>query len=179
MAIASRRSWQMATKSLSGSARAIQFDPSAIRFKIAPINDLAPVQSGDWDLERRHLLADTAKHRAIVQRFTEGRDWEETDLFRDLYQRRIAAGGNVRGATTMEQLAAQYRTRVDGLYEDMRGSGFRLSDHRGRLYPLPMILIGRGGELFIGNQGNHRLAIAQLLGLSQITGNVTCKHALA
>jgi hypothetical protein len=41
---------------------------------------------------------------------------------------------------------------------------------------LPKLLIGRDGEVFIGNQGNHRLAMAQVLGLPRIAGEVICRH---
>jgi hypothetical protein len=40
---------------------------------------------------------------------------------------------------------------------------------------LPKLLIGRDGEVFIGNQGNHRLAMAQVLGLPRIAGEVICR----
>jgi hypothetical protein len=42
--------------------------------------------------------------------------------------------------------------------------------------PLPTFLIGRTGQVFIGNQGNHRLAMAQLLSLTEIAGKVICRH---
>jgi hypothetical protein len=32
--------------------------------------------------------------------------------------------------------------------------------------------------VFIGNQGNHRLAMAQVLGLEQIAGRIVCRHEL-
>jgi hypothetical protein len=146
-------------------------DPRAIRFKISPHDDLTGTKGGDWDIERRYPLADAVKHRAIVQRYRDGRRWEETDLFADNYARRIV-NEPIRGCATMSELLEQYYTRVDGMFEDLKRRGFR-EDHT-----LPKLLIGRDGEVFIGNQGNHRLAMAQVIGLDRIAGEVICRHSL-
>ena len=83
-------------------------DPRIIRFKITPHDDLRGEAGGDWDIERRYQLAAAVKHRAIVQRYRDGRRWEETDLFADTYRRRFESGETVRGEATMEALLAQY-----------------------------------------------------------------------
>jgi hypothetical protein len=56
------------------------------------------------------------------------------------------------------------------MFADLKRNGFRDNG------PLPKLLIGRGGEVFIGNQGNHRLAMAQVIGLPRIAGEVICRH---
>jgi hypothetical protein len=149
-------------------------DPKAIRFKISPHLDLSGTTDGDWDLERRFPLELSAKYRAIIERYRYGKPWEETDLFRDLYRRRFESGDSIRGESTMKGLLAQYYGRVDGLFEAMKRDGFQSKASR-----LPLLLIGRNGELFIGNQGNHRLAMAHVLGLEKIAGEIICRHPLA
>lgn len=163
----------------------VWLDPARIRAKISPVDDLRGAIGGEWDRDRVYPLAEAIKHRSIAQRYREGAGWEETDLFRDAYARRIAAGEGVRGAATMQALLEQYYTRVDGMFEDMRARGFRLGDGR-QAWPLPTLLIGRastsvgtGPEIFIGNQGNHRLAMAQILGLDRFAGRITCRHPQA
>lgn len=146
--------------------------PLDIAFKISPHADLGPVAAGDWDVTRRIPLARCAKHRSIRERYVEGRAWEDTDLFRDVYRRRFANGERVRGCASVEELLAQYYGRVDGMALDMERRGFRPEAG-----PLPGLLIGRGGEVFISSQGNHRLAIARALGLARIAGSVVCRHA--
>lgn len=143
----------------------------AIEFKISPHHDLDDIEAGDWDKARRFPLSEAIKHRSIRQRYADGARWEDTDLFRESYQRRIDNGDHVRGAATMKALLDQYYTRVDGMARDMERRGFRVDAG-----PLPIFLIGRAGEVFIGNQGNHRLAIAQVFGLSQIAGRIICRH---
>jgi hypothetical protein len=145
------------------------FDPSLIRFKISPHDDLWGEKDGDWDVERRHELSRAIKHRSIVQRYVEGKSWAETDLFVDNYAHRIQKE-SVRGASTLAELICQYETRVDGMFDDLQRNGFRADG------PLPKLLLGRNGEVFIGNQGNHRLAMAHVLGLKKFAGDVICRH---
>lgn len=159
-------------------AEVIWTDPSQIRFKISPHDDLKGVQDGDWDVQRRHALEGAVKHVSIAQRYVHGMKWEETALFRDVYSKRISQE-SIRGERTTKDLLAQYYTRVDGMFAEMQAHGFRVVGSDGRRYPLPRLLIGRGGEIFIGNQGNHRLAMAQVLGLERIAGEILCRHKLA
>jgi len=144
-------------------------DPALIRFKISPHSDLTDATDGDWDLERRFQLSTTAKYRSIIQRYQDGLPWEETDLFADTYARRIKTEP-IRGEATMKDLLTQYYTRVDGMFDDLKRNGFRADG------PLPKLLIGRDGEVFIGNQGNHRLAMAHVLRLDKFAGEVICRH---
>ena len=153
-------------------------NPASIEYKISPFLDLPAVKGGDWDLERRHDFKSTAKFRAIVQRFTEGRAWLETDLFADAYARRLAKDGRIGRHRSLASLAEEYTHRIDGLYERLRRDGFRTGNGKGKTYPLPALLVGRDGQVFIGNQGNHRLAIAQVLGLDQFAGRIVCRHSL-
>jgi hypothetical protein len=147
-------------------------DPQAIEFKISPHDDLAKFAPGDWDLERRFPLGEAVKYRSIQQRYVEGRPWEETDLFKNNYARRFKAGDSIRGERTMAGLLSQYYSRVDGMFEDLKANGFKVGG------PLPKLLVGRSGEIFIGNQGNHRLAMAKVLGLKQIAGEIICRHRM-
>lgn len=155
-------------------AKPLWVEARAISFKISPVADLAGRVGGDWDMERRHPIESTIKFRSIRQHFADGRPWEETDLF-GLYAQRFEEDSEIRGATSIEALAAQYYERVDGLHEDMRRNGFKVEQE---LETLPGLLIGRDAEIFIGNQGNHRLAIAWLLDI-RIAGRVACRHELA
>lgn len=146
-------------------------DPRLIRFKISPHADLKANQGGDWDLERRHDLNAIRKYRSIIERYRDGKPWEETELFTDVYRRRFETGDSIRGTANMKELLAQYYGRVDNLFEAMKRDGFKSRESR-----LPRLLIGRDGETFIGNQGNHRLAMAHVLGLERIAGEVICRH---
>lgn len=157
---------------------ALWLDPSRLEFTITPSADLNGMLGGEWDVERRYPLARSVKHRAIVERYRDGVRWEQTDLFRDVYARRLEHGP-VRGAESFDELVAQYYDRVDRMFADLKKHGFRTKDDRGRPIPLPGLLIGRAGDVFLDNQGNHRVAMAKVIGLDRIAGSIRCRHELA
>lgn len=163
-----------AIRSLSGVGEVVWVEPRDIKYRVSPINDLHGIVGGKWDRERLYLLTETVKYRAIREHFVDARPWEETQLFQDIYARRLKTG-HVRGAYSMKELVAQYNSRVDAMAEGMKRDGFLAHDKRGREHPLPSFYVGRDG-LFIGNQGNHRLAIAQVLNIREIAGRIICRH---
>jgi hypothetical protein len=148
----------------------IWLHPAEIRFKIAPSRDLRGDIEGDWDIARRVPLAETVKYQSVVAHVRDGLPWIETALFQDVYSRRLAAGESIRGADTLEGLAIQYAAQVDCVFESMKAGGFTVSKG------LPRLLKGRYGDIFIGNQGNHRLAMAHVLGLKSFAGEIVCRH---
>ena len=150
--------------------------PSLIRYRVSPISDLSGTADGDWDRDRLYLLTETVKYRAIRDHLRDGVPWEQTELFQDIYARRLKSG-HVRGETTLEGLARQYYDRVDGMAQSMMRDGFLTHRKDGKPHPLPGFYEGRSG-IFIGNQGNHRLAIAQVLGITEIAGEIVCRHRL-
>lgn len=166
-----------AIRSLSDVGSVVWFDPCVIRHRVSPINDLHGIVDGDWDRERLYRLTETVKYRAIKEHFSNGKPWEETELFQDIYARRLKTG-HVRGAWSMKELVAQYNSRVDGMAKSMKRDGFQTHRKDGREHPLPGLYVGRDG-LFIGNQGNHRLAITQVLGIREFAGRIICRHPLA
>jgi hypothetical protein len=179
MATQSRLKSPMATRSLSAGDDVLWLNPAAIEFKISPVADLGSSCGGDWDIDRRFPVVETVKFRSVVQHFREGRPWLETDLFRETYTLRLARDGYVGRCRTLAELADEYERRIGGLYRSLRDDGFLIETRTGKSIALPMFLQGRGGEIFIGNQGNHRLALAQLLGLERIAGQISCRHTLA
>ena len=143
---------------------AIRVSPFAVSHKLSC--DLEETEAADWGSKAFVPLDQTIKHRSVMQRYAEGRPWLETELFTQIYPRRFAKGDSVRGCQTLEDLAEQYARRVDALFEDMRRHGFRETvDGEPTSFP---VVIGPGGCLVMGNQGNHRLAMAKALNLESV-----------
>ena len=158
------------------SSDVIRLPPDRLRYKLDDVADLqAPLWPGEWDRERLSPLDQADKHRAIVQRYRDGWKWEDTDLFRHVYRVRFERGEMVRGCHTLAELASQYYSRVDGLYAHLKRHGFltRLPD--GMPVKLPDVYVGRD-EVILSNDGNHRVAMAQLLGLPCVYARVRTRH---
>lgn len=150
--------------------KSIWLDPALIEFKITPVGGLKGVVGGDWDIDRRRHLTETVKYRSVVEHYANGARWQDTELFSDIYARRLSSGEVLRRATTLDGLVEAYKRQVDAIFESMARDGFK------PIGSPPKFFVGRHGDVFIGNQGNHRLAMAHVLGLKSFAGEVVCKH---
>lgn len=153
----------------------IEVAPAAIRFKLAYDLDLGGVRGGEWDLDRRVSIDLTDKHVSMFQRYAEGMRWQDTQLFQGRYSARLMSQ-RVRGATTLDDLAAVYEREVDPIFRDMKKHGFR-TEIAGKPVALPKVHVARNGEVILGNQGNHRLGMAKVLGLQSIPVRIHTVHA--
>jgi len=133
------------------------------------------IMPGDWDFETIELV-DALKYQSIVQYFQDGIPWNETVIFKTKYGPDIAAGGSAKGFHSLQELAEYYEDRYSSLFRSIKNDGFRvLFDHEGEL-DIPHVHIGRTGNILFGNDGNHRLAIAKMLGVERIPCRVMGRH---
>ena len=139
------------------------------------------VVAGDWD-RVREPFDERAVPRGIEQRFVEGRSWHETALF-DAYVDQLERFGNAWGHTSLSGFEKRCEA-VERLYESMRAEGYKRQREldgnvpgtlSGRLDEIH-VDIGRGGELCWRSYGQHRLAIAKLLGLDSVPVFVHRRH---
>ena len=166
---------------LADPAKTVWVNPQNINSKLNYDRDLIfnEIRSGNWDVERRADLENVAKHRSIAQRFVQGLEWKDTEIFQRHYARRFGKGDRIRGALNPEDLAQKYSKEIDALFDNMRQNGFVMTrDADGHLHSLPHLHIGRSGELILGNNGNHRVAIAKVLGIDRIPCWVRSRHSL-
>lgn len=156
----------------------IRVAPSRIRYKFGEDDRDADVAADDWDLAPLCAIERTAKHRSIMQRYRDGLAWEDTDLFRLHYPARFAAGTkSIRGCESLKELAALYYSAFDALFAHLKAHGFKAVINGTRV-PLPDAYLTRAGELVLGNQGNHRVAMAKVLGLPFVLMNIAKAHPL-
>ena len=135
-------------------------------------NDILP---GDWD-QRVKALDLQIKNRSIVQRFRDGVAWRDTDLFKQEYSQRLDAGGTVKGFQDIALLERYYEMRIDAVYADMKKHGFRVAFNGHGMLDIPHVHVGRAGRFLFGNNGNHRVAMAKLLGVKRIPCHVRARH---
>lgn len=145
--------------------------PSAIRWKVSA--DVRTAGAEAIARLERLPVEDTDKQRSIALRYVDGVPWEETPLFQNIYRRRLQQGDSVRQCSNWDDLLEQYRTRVDALFADLKSSGWRDSES-----PIP-VYVAHDGALLMGNQGNHRAAMARILNLPYVVVEIAGKHAHA
>lgn len=166
-------------KALADPNKVVLIPPHAIAYKLSYDLDIyyGDILDGEWDHQRAFEIMASPKQRSIHERFVLNVPWEETELFKSVYAIRLARGELVRGTSNIRDLAIEYGRRVDSLFASMKRDGFvSPTDRFGRPKTLPHVHIGRDGRILFGNNGNHRLAIARIVGLKYIPCWVRSRH---
>jgi hypothetical protein len=153
----------------------IWVDPAEVRRKVdesrafvGPVL-IGSVRGGDWDIEA-YSLDENIKVEAVRLHFMEGMPWEATPLFAR-YEKQLRREGTAYGGyRSLDEIADYYRSTFDPLFEELRTHGF--DPRKGALE----LHIGRDGELMGTYDGNHRLAMAKLLGIRQAPARIWVRH---
>ncbi|WP_416137188.1 hypothetical protein ACM26W_11800 [Halomonas sp. HK25] len=130
---------------------------------------IGSVRDGDWDIDA-YPLDDNVKVEAVRLRFIEGVPWEATPLFARYEEQLRRQGTAYRGYRSLGDIAGYYTSHFDPLFEEIRTHGF--DPQKGTL----QLHIGRHGELMGAYDGNHRLAMAKVLGIRQAPARVWVRH---
>jgi len=119
---------------------------------------------GDWDLAVRRFDV-SAKYRACHAHFVGGKSWAETGIIERL-EKLIRERGHFDQCYSTSDLIARYE-RLDRLWEIINQTKTLPKTSQ---TPLKFIMahVTRDAKLLFGNQGYHRLAMAQLAGLPTI-----------
>ncbi|ELY68612.1 chromosome partitioning protein ParB [Natronobacterium gregoryi SP2] len=170
----------------------VNTDPQRIRYRAPRDIDrwkhVGEVRDGNWDYSSR-TLEDSVKYRSVVDRFENGTPWKETDIYQETLERLENGETHWNGCRTVDDLERRI-DHVERLYETIRKSGFKsqselhsesvksivLSGAFDRSKTDVAVAVGRDGE-FLFVDGNHRLAIAHVLGLEDMPVRVVVRHA--
>ena len=136
------------------------------------------VLDGDWDRSVRRVTR-TSKYKACRAHFVDGVPWEETGIY-DRIMAHIERNGFWDQCRSREDVVARYAA-LDGLYEVTRLAG--------RLPPVTQLRAGdmgsqghifghmaRDGSILRCREGNHRFAIAHILGLPSVPIRLGAVH---
>lgn len=142
----------------------------------------ALVSGGDWDHEREPVN-ELPKVAGSYERWGKGKSWEESGVF-DYVTGLILEQGEFDGCRSHNDLVRRYE-RIDELYESVVREG-RLRTQRElrgarafRELGGVRIHIGREGQALFGGAGQHRLAMAQILGIPRIPAQIGMVHSEA
>ncbi|MDP6734144.1 MAG: methyltransferase domain-containing protein [Gammaproteobacteria bacterium] len=147
--------------------------------------DKGKIVDGDWD--RSDLrFSDLEVYKALEARINSGTEWQETPFYRTI-SKRICAGEVWHSCTSVADLDERCRY-LDSLIDSIRCKGYRQNcdvtlpgeraDARIKhpyMSAEVLVNIGRNGE-YLFQDGRHRLAIAQILGIEEIPVKVLVRH---
>jgi hypothetical protein len=167
--------------------RVIWIDPAEVQL-VQPRTTVIPhdwrrchVVGGDWDLQgtpfdRKPVVV------ALRAHFVAGTPWEETDWHSTVVGRLQMGGVPWNGCRSEDDVRARCAF-LDRLHADLRTKGYRVpsglasgrSGHVGNAEEIA-VGVGRGGTFFHVD-GQHRLALAKLVGVRSIPVRVIVRHA--
>ena len=151
--------------------------------------NIGEVRDGDWDRSNR-TLEDGVKYRSVIDRFENGTPWEDTEIYREALERIGNGDSHWNGCRSVDDLTQRVE-HIEKLHEEIKTSGFKsqsalrgasvksilLSGSFDRSKTDVAVAIGRDGE-FLFIDGNHRLAIAHVLGLERIPVRIVVRHTM-
>jgi hypothetical protein len=148
------------------------------------VEDKGKVYGGDWDIST-YKFADLAIYKAIEDRITTQCEWKATEFYQELSEN--ISESSPWGIRSLDDLDRRCEY-IDALIESIRNEGFKLAHeivldgesrsikHHRRFGNFVTVNISRSGE-FLFQDGRHRLAIAQVLGIAKIPVKVLVRHA--
>lgn len=138
------------------------------------------VADGDWDLDVTAWEDTSRVARHCRLRWQDGLSWEEAGAY-DYLMGLIERSGRPRdGCSTLDDVVARYE-RLDAMFEDARARG-RLAAKNElpglsfREFGGVIVHVDRGGSPLFGRKGNHRFAIARILGHDRMPAQVGVVH---
>ena len=136
------------------------------------------VISGDWD-QRRNPLSEHKKFIACRRHFTDGVRWEDTGIIEEKF--RYYAERNIKLTPFLRRKVLARYESMDAIFERLKTDGFVSDkDQLEGLGPYETEGIGvhidREGKPFFAGNGCHRLAMAQILGFSEVPAMVGLVH---
>lgn len=161
----------------------IWIDPMECTRAVAvfPRNATGHVVGGDWDL-RTSGIDSIPKIRMARLHWQDGVPWADTGAY-DYMMARIGERGRLDGCRTLDDVVRRYEA-LDRIFAVVSREGRMLSRaelpgrslrEKGGIF----VHIGRDNQPIFGIGGCHRLAMAQILGLSRIPAQLGVLHPLS
>ncbi|CAN5385011.1 hypothetical protein BH23BAC3_BH23BAC3_24640 [soil metagenome] len=137
------------------------------------------IAGGNWDLQKK--LYDKNKYLVILkERFVEKKEWENT-LYYQVFHTTKDKGRKYRNRKSWEEFKRTYLNSCDKLFHDIKENGYKSNyEITGNPQKEVIVCISRSGEIMrppMGG-GNHRFAIAKILGLKEIPVVVSVWHKM-
>lgn len=143
------------------------------------LKDSGKVIGGDWDLKSLPF-EDSKIFKAFEARFISGKQWKETDFYKEQIEK-ILSGVPRWECLTQKEFDTRLR-KVDKLFADIKKDGYKSQTkirNESGVYNTGQhevtVAVGRAGELLFA-EGRHRLCIAKILNLKSIAVKITVRH---
>lgn len=143
-------------------------------------SEIGRIVDGNWDKNKRNWNNRCA-YKCFYKVFEKNYDWKNTEHIQKLLNQ-IEAGHGAYGYSSKDEFLNNRIPFLESLYRSIKKEGYKkqkdLDDHRsGGILHEAGVNIGRDGELIFNNlTGQHRLAMAKVVGLETIPVIVIARH---
>jgi hypothetical protein len=136
------------------------------------------IAGGDWDQKwiQSGRISDRYHYKGFIERFVEGKEWEDT-LYYTKFNERIKKRGHTRGGvTTWDEYKVTFLNSWDQLYLDIKNNGYKQQELiSGKPEDEIEVGISRKGKVLMLD-GIHRITIAKILGVKKVPVIVNIWH---
>jgi len=183
------------SNAVANPLRILYIDPAQIHLDLHPDPfsrkyDIGKILTGGWDKNRRSFN-DRDLYRGLKQHFEGGFAWTRTAYFQRC-MKLLKERGSLYGCSDREEFLEQRCSYLDELYENIKSEGYKqqkdlllentadlnrrneFTKRHKRTHEVA-VHIGRNGELLVCS-GQHRLAIAKILGIEKIPVVIVVRH---
>lgn len=144
------------------------------RFLLSQVECRGIIRDGNWD-QLTIAFSASIKSKAINEHFREKLPWKDTAYF-GAYQNQATTES--KQYQSWEEFEKYYLQRMDRLFRKIEKESLKDQHILGGNHSEEIeISVSRAGTLILSGEGNHRLAIAQLLNLKSIPVVVMYWHA--
>ena len=171
-------------KSPTGDILTIKIDPRKIERRCpVRLNETSFfIKSGSWDLVTEQLdsIGTYSFMRELHQELSQGLHYRETQIY-SIFTTKLQMGEPLRGQgrtlDSMSKIDHYFQSRVQ-LMMSMQRVGYMAQSMLGNNGNELAVAIGRDGDIIKYGDGNHRCAMARILGLKEIVVAVRRVHRL-
>ena len=153
--------------------------------------DIGKIKLGNWDIYKSgnrssKRIEDTTRYQSFVERFENGVEWEDTQIFSDLLFKKLEDDKNKKKVAS--KITDELR-EYDLLYEKIDSGEYKTQIQLYEKHGMPKnrvgflelltdeitVDIGRDGELLFVD-GRHRLCMSKISKIDKIPVLVLCRH---
>ena len=171
---------------VTGTADTVDWTPSNMhKDRNSPIGSfsirprIGTIVGGSWD-QSEVEFTELCVYRSFEAHFEKEVPWDQTEYFERECEI-IETNGSAYGCSSKSEFLEKRCGYLDNLYESIAKEGYKsqaeVSDPRSKsIFHEITVNIGRDGQLLYNRSGQHRLAIARLLGIDSVPVLPVVRH---
>ena len=136
------------------------------------------IAGGDWDQKwiQSRRISDRYHFKGFIERFVEGKEWEDTLYYAKFFERINKRGYTRGGITTWDEYKETFLNSWDELYHDIKHNGYKKQEFiSGKPENEIEVGVSRKGKILMLD-GIHRITIAKIIGVKIVPAIVNIWH---